>query len=258
MKYSYFVVEGIHDAAAIGKLLKGFRFKPISQIDQVDPFWKKIIPLKFPYQGDLNKRMPAPHFFQTLEHSVAIQYAGGDSKLYSTLSGTLANIGIDELFSIGIFCDADDSQAKSKYQRHFSHIREHIEEDTLKEILLSLTIGEVVKVSENINLGVYIFPNNHDKGVLEHLLIDGARTSYNDLLERATHYIENVDSQFKEKWKPYDALKATVGTIANVLKPGKSNQVSIQDNDWITEESIQASSGLTLLKKFIKQLLELD
>lgn len=58
-------------------------------------------------------------------------------------------------------------------------------------------------------------------------------------MERAKSYI----SQFSEEevkqigWKPFDKEKATVATIASILKPGKTNTASISDNAWVSTQN---------------------
>lgn len=48
--------------------------------------------------------------------------------------------------------------------------------------------------------------------------------------------------------------KAKVGCIANVMKPGKANQVSIADNDWVSEKTLKSSQMLGRLNEEIKKM----
>jgi len=47
-----------------------------------------------------------------------------------------------------------------------------------------------------------------------------------------------------------------VGCIANVLRPGKSVQVSIQDNRWVTAETLTLPS-MAPLDQFLQDLFSL-
>ncbi len=60
------------------------------------------------------------------------------------------------------------------------------------------------------------------------------------------------------KWKPFDQEKAIVATVTSVLKPGKTNQTSISDNDWICLETEQKIPELRNLTTFLRNLLDLE
>lgn len=54
-----------------------------------------------------------------------------------------------------------------------------------------------------------------------------------------------------------DKNKAIVGCITNVMKPGKANQVSIADNDWVSERTIEESEILRRLNQEITKMCRL-
>ncbi|QOY36489.1 DUF3226 domain-containing protein [Anaerobacillus isosaccharinicus] len=254
MKYFYFVVEGPHDVAAIGRLLKLFNLNLIRDMDDLDPFWKRIIPNKFPFQGDLLKRMPVPFFYQSNEYSIAIQSAGGETEIFSAIDVTLGNINVSELIGVGVFCDADKYIANEKFNKVKDALI-NIEEEKFSKAFEEARLGKVLITSAKVKVGIYVFPNNADFGTLENLLVQAAEIEYPDLCKHALAYIETVDHVYKKKWKSADELKAIVGCISNVLKPGKANQVSIQDNNWICENTIK-NSDINLLYTFINQMLK--
>ena len=45
--------------------------------------------------------------------------------------------------------------------------------------------------------------------------------------------------------------------MVSVLKPGKTNTVSINDNDWISDQTIEKVESLKLLQIFLMELLGL-
>ena len=53
-----------------------------------------------------------------------------------------------------------------------------------------------------------------------------------------------------------EAKKAIIGCIANTMKPGKANQVSIADNEWITEDTLEKCEMLKKLDDTIKKLIK--
>ncbi|KYC96149.1 hypothetical protein B4102_3555 [Heyndrickxia sporothermodurans] len=251
MKYCLFIVEGPHDAAAIGKILTMFKLKIVQDISQLDKFWRRLIPNKFPFEGDLLKRMPVPLFYMNEELSIAIQSANSDSKIFSSLNGTLSNIDTTLLSGIGIFTDADNVTPNIKFNSLVNKLSK-IDEQDISTIFNSIGIGEIS--TGPLKVGIYVFPNNRDIGTLENLLEQAARLMYPNLHSSAMNYIESVDDEYKRKWKNADQLKVLVGCISNILKPGKANQVSIQDNNWISDITIR-ESDISILFKFINKIL---
>lgn len=39
------------------------------------------------------------------------------------------------------------------------------------------------------------------------------------------------------RWAPFDEPKALIASVASLLKPGKTNTVTIADNAWLGEET---------------------
>ncbi|MDA1782483.1 hypothetical protein AVT_11165 [Bacillus tropicus] len=254
MKYVYFVVEGPHDAAAIGRILKMHKIKQVRKMENLDEYWHRIIPNRFPHMGDLVTRVPVPSFYQSEEYSVAIYAAGGESKICTAINLTLTNLDVSKLHSVAVFCDADKENPQEKFDKMLEQFQDIHEECILKQ-LSSIKLGEVSTGTPKV--GVYVFPNNEDMGTLEKVLLEGAESSYPDLVKAASSYIENISEEYTGKWKPADNQKVLVGCIANILKPGKANQVSIQDNEWIYDESVKYGSQF-ILNDFIKHTLDIQ
>ena len=57
--------------------------------------------------------------------------------------------------------------------------------------------------------------------------------------------------------KLFDDKKALIATVVSVLKPGKTNTVSINDNDWISHRTIEEVESLKQLQTFLMELLDL-
>lgn len=155
-KYYYFIVEGVHDTAALSRYLTEKDMKLVRNIEQVDSFWQRIIPLNFPYNGDLLKRMPVPTFYENSTHSIAIQTAEGDSGIARTFI-SLSNLNSEKLAGIAIFCDADSKPAKDSYQSLLNRLHDEVDAD-YHSIFEKAAFGKVTK--ENLNFGVYVFPHN--------------------------------------------------------------------------------------------------
>lgn len=256
-RYVLIGVEGNHDQALIGRILqKIFDFSKFSgdesQLEK-ESLWRKFIP-KYPKSGNLYKRLDMPSIFERDDISVAI-YVGEGSQLAGNLVVRLSDIS-QKLDALGIIADADDRcPTKSVIEYH----------KKLKEIfpdfphLLSkkggFTIGK-----EQVKLGIYILPNNKDQGTLESILIKCGYFVYPEHMERAQNYINQFSEHEikKIKWEPFDAEKALIATVVSVLKPGKTNTVSITDNKWVSKSSVENIPELKSLVEFLKLLIFRD
>lgn len=252
MRFAYFVVEGPHDVEAIGRVLKQYEFEKVKNLSELHEMWLSMIPRQYPPDGNIVKRIPIPTFFQKEGYSVAVHSVGGNSQLVRTLKLTLKNViekeGNKEPVSIGVFLDADSMSA----QDCCTNICESLNDiEGFSEIRAP---GEIV-IFPNKRIGIHIFPNNKDHGTLEQVLIQCAEIVYPNLLIAASKYLDEVEVKYKQKWGHSDSSKVLVGCISNVLRPGKSNQVSIQDNQWISESTANVLS-VKILREFICNLLD--
>ncbi|MDJ0729916.1 MAG: hypothetical protein QNJ33_07980 [Crocosphaera sp.] len=114
--------------------------------------------------------------------------------------------------------------------------------------------------NDKLSVGIYILPNNSDHGVLETLLCQCGEIAYPDYIKRANTYINQFTEaeRNKLKWKPFDDKKAIIATIASILKPGKTNTVSIKDNNWISDTTKKQVTNLASFVNFLEKLLNLD
>jgi hypothetical protein len=240
IRYCYIVTEGPQDIEFLARLLKFKNLRKITKFSDLDQFWHPIIPTKFPVDDDLVKRVPVPTFLQNTELSIALHSANGIDRIVRTIEESLAVISVLQIFGISIFLDADNQEPP---QQRFEKIRSK---------LFSLNLpcprvpGEVTQNSPR--LGIFIAPNNQDLGTLEDILLECARVNYPDLLDRSTNYLSSIDrsqltsKDLEEFRKPAGKNKALISTIASILKPGKSLQVSLQDNQWINERTLSVES----------------
>jgi hypothetical protein len=262
MRYAYFLVEGPHDVEAVGRILKHHGAERVKLKTLLDDFWQPLVPQTFPFEDDMMKRVPVPTFFQGTDFSVAVQSAGGDGAKFIETLARLSKPAISKLFkvnkltAVGLFCDADVTHPMQRCQSIVQELTGKAEQiSQFAEILAS--IEEPGQVTDGPpRSGLYIFPDNEGTGTLEHLLLDCAAETYSDLLMTARDYVGTVPAEFKKKWHPSDENKVLVGCIANVLRPGKANQVSIQDNKWICKETLHLPQ-VDRLNQFIIELLAL-
>jgi hypothetical protein len=245
-------VEGNHDQAFLSKVLcKLLGFSKCEDQRNLDALWRKFIPVYPPKTGRLHLRLDMPSILYTDTLSVAI-YAGEGSRLVDNLKDKLADIDyLNSLSAFAIVADADKQKPVEVAKKYYNELREYFPD-------FPFEITEAGAVTKTMpKLGIYILPNNSDQGVLDTLLCACGEVAYPVYMERAKSYISQFSEEEIKKigWKPFDKEKATVATIASILKPGKTNTASISDNAWISTQTEQQISSLKNLTIFLRDLL---
>jgi hypothetical protein len=231
--------------------------KRVKHISLLDKFWVPLIPKTYPPDGDLIKRVPVPSFVQNEQLSIALHSAIGVTNIAKNIEESLAIIPPSQLFSVGIFLDADDSEIP---QERFEKLTTYLSSLNLPNLQMPIRIDEVNNHSPRC--GIFIAPNNLDPGTLEDILLNCAKISYPDLLHLSQIYIKSIDSNQLTKEdltdfnKPVGKKKALISSISSILKPGKALQVSLQDNRWIDEQTLELES-IKLVKNFLEQIIGL-
>lgn len=252
------VVEGNHDQAFVARVLRKFLgFAPWDQeTESLESLWQALVPSYNPRKTKkYYTRLNMPTILHTDDLSIAIYVGEGsnllqkliveDNSILQNISDALSNVDREAFSGFGIILDADkktpDEIAKTycdKLKAYFPNFPDQA--------------GTVVKGSPN--LGIYILPNNSDQGVLDTLLCECGEIAYPIYMKRAKDYI----NQFSEiKWKKFDKDKATIATVASVLKPGKTNTTSIADDKWISDDTAQQIPAIQSLVNFLRGLIEL-
>lgn len=245
MKNYLIIVEGAHDIAVVEKLLKlnGIN-KRITSVEKLPKVWKRTIPSIFPFtDGKLDRITPIPSFVMNENVSVAIKNAGSDTEIMPVLQQMLDTMSYEEkdhLDAIMLLFDADEDTADKKRRKMLASYIEKddfIIEEHNKDILLDLDVKKVPTY-------IYIFPNNEEEGNLENLLLEAAEEVYPELLDLASDYVKQASEFQVILKKPQFEKKAKIGCIVNTMKPGKANQVSILDDEWISEKTLQVCKML--------------
>jgi hypothetical protein len=105
-------------------------------------------------------------------------------------------------------------------------------------------------------------PGNQSKGTLENILIECGEHNYKQLIELSREYISKIDESklksgdLREIRKPAGKNKAIIGGVSNILKPGRTLQVSLQDNDWIDNRTVNLDK-IKLVREFLCQILDI-
>lgn len=237
-QFGYIVVEGQHDIEFIAHFFRLFRFRRVQYLAQLENFWKRLIPTSFPFEDDLLRRVPIPIFFENDTHSIAIHSANGDSNIARIAIESINALPTGKIIGYGFFLDTDSQ--KSPTQR-FSDFKTKLMEQSFP-FPIPDNPGEMIAYDPKV--GIYIIPDNQNQGTLENILIDVAQINYQGLLSSANNYINGIDlsqllpEDLEEFNKPAGRNKAIVASLSGVLRPGKSIQVSIQDNRWLTGDAM--------------------
>jgi hypothetical protein len=228
----------------------------VHQFSDLDSFWHDLVPKTFPHHGDLLKRVPVPTFFANQGFSLGVSSARGDNRIAETVQESLGIVAHDQLTGVGIILDADDQISPVD---RFRMLR-----DKLANLEVPVEFpAEPGRVHcDTPHSGVFVLPDNASSGTLETLLLECADQVYPNLLQGAERYVQAIDAasllpdDIRELKKPAGKRKAMVGAIGSILKPGKSIQVSIQDNRWIEKNTLRLDR-IKAIQDFLIALLDL-
>lgn len=249
------LVEGIHDLAVVVKMLKMYGLnKRIIQKKDVLPIWEKLIPKTYPFDGvNLELIAPIPDIRQNEECSVAVVNCGGDAKVSEKLVEYVSNTKmqyLSQLSHILLIVDADHDS----YDERCISVKKRICDAGEKGRIFikndSVCINDV-----NVPLLIYVFPEKDAKGNLEDLLIEAAKISYPEVLQLSKKYNDDARRIQKEIKSEQYYKKSIVGCIANTMKPGRANQVSISEDEWITDKTIAGVHGLQSVHNILGQVI---
>ncbi|MFZ2724703.1 MAG: DUF3226 domain-containing protein [Methylococcaceae bacterium] len=256
-KYSYLVVEGAHDVEFVYRLLSPFNMARVKNESELDSFFKPLIPRQYPPQGDLQKRMPIPLFLQNETHAIAIHSAVGDSQLVNVLVDNADILNLDTIIGVGILLDSDSEVSAEK---RYDNIKMELLTKSKQQFQLPNKAGDVLGKPK---LGAFVLPDNHTVGTLENLLLESAELVYPELLNFAKNYVNAAKTitfnknDSKDFEKPAGQNKAIIGAMTNIMRPSKSVQVSIQDNNWLKGDALSIDR-IKAVQQFLKTLFDLE
>lgn len=268
-RLSFIAVEGQHDAAFIGRLLKEAGFRLVQRKEQdpqhperlfLEPGMSRLVPPGFPHDNDLLARVPVPFFWQSATHSIALRPANSDSKLISSAATALRAIGPGAFDSLGIVLDADNKGVPADRMAGMQNSVESESARIGQHVGFTIPDHPGIVAGEAPRCGVFIMPDNQNPGTLEDLLLECADQNYPNLKANAAAYLAQIDrghldqEDLAEMGAPAGGKKAQVGVIASVLRPGKAIQNSISDNRWLAGAA-RTQPRVESLRQFLRDLL---
>jgi hypothetical protein len=251
LNYCLLAVEGVHDQAAITKILQLSGFNKFDgEKKQLDPFWAGFIPIYPNKSGRLYMRLDMPSILTSTTHSVAI-YAGEGSNLIKNIVARVGNYPqyAEDIQAFGLIVDADRKSPTSVAAEKAKG---------LKIVFPTLSDKPGVITTGPPRTGIYILPDNKTPGVLDSILTECASLVYPDHKKAAETFISSLENTHTQHFRPFDNEKALIASIVSILRPGMANTPSIAGDEWINDQTISAIEGIKLLHTFIKNLLNLE
>lgn len=272
MSHTLLIVEGAHDTAFLGHLLRNRGYRRAKTKSEVPEFWQKLIPSKYPVDDKENLdrviRFPEVYIKNNGDNTVGICPAGSDSKLIPELGSIIEHLSAKRFFGIGVFADVDYKESPTKRFDGFCGEVSKLNDAAASEgntdgFPLAIPMAPGVVLPGPPKFGIFLFPDNCSPGLLEDVLLAGAKSAIPDIHQVAESAIAEIDKALAPGHKAAKELrgasgrqKACAGVIATVLKPGKSLAVAIQDKSqfWLPPASLTAPP-VSQVDAFLNQLL---
>lgn len=266
-KHCYLMVEGPQDVIFVGRLFQELGFRAATLADDVPARWQPFVDsaARSRVQAERQAGRSGLQLWQMFKpacllsdtHVVIVEQVGGyRTKFGRTLKGTLSLVvgGVSSLFSVGLIPDADTNANAA-----FTSAQQALSNSNLSPpaSMTAVTMGPP-------RTGIFVLPNCNASGGLEEVLIECGRTVYPDLHTAADNYVQSVDlnnaaytpDDLSEMRTTQGPVKAIVGSMSSVLKPGATIQVSLLRDRWISPQTMGTPS-VAVLVTFLKSLCEL-
>jgi hypothetical protein len=244
------VVEGAHDASFLGQLLKARGFAGTTKLRLVPDDWKILFPKAFPMDGEtLDRVMRFPEVFTREGVAIGITTSGSDNRLISTLRSVIDALGPASLAGIAVFIDIDKNDAAARFvsmQKQITAMNKAALDEGQPGYPIAVPKIAGVMEAGRPPVGVFLFPDNRQPGALEDILIECARINHPAIATAAITLVADLDNICPADQIDLRALragmgkgKATVGTIANLLRPGVSVASSLAQTNWLAQRALE-------------------
>lgn len=257
-----FIVEGAHDVALLGSVLKLLKFKNIKNINQLGEVFKNLIPTSFPFDEEsLNIFNIVPSFYKKDNKFVCIINANGETNLIPKLDSSLDKIGLNNckyLTKVIIFCDADTEYRETKIQGLINNSFSEDDEFRFKKECLKEDRILLEDFNIEIPFSFYVFPDNENTGRIEEILIEVIEREDKELLEKTDEFLDSIPDKYKDKWRDENSQldKTRISCVGNVKKPAASMGAIIEKSKWIKKDTVENCKYLNGIYMYLKNELE--
>lgn len=266
MRNFIFSTEGAHDVSFIGKLLARRGFKKVNDFAHLPAEWKPLFPTKFPWNGSAIERVARfPEIFAKDDIAIGLLNSGGDSRLIPELRNALDMLGPGNVERAIIFSDADNDPASARFTSLVNALS-----DLNTQAVLEKAPGYPIPVPAKIaslegkspEIAIFVFPDNSQAGTLEDILLECSKSTHPDLSCGAQKFVSDLDAglgkdheSLKKMRRGLNKNKSVMGAIANVLKPGSSLAVAIEQQKLVPAIK-EAPKVIASFDEFIGSCLE--
>ncbi len=245
--FVYLIAEGVTDVTLIMRVLRRYlSMRRAEKRDDLPDHAKTWLDgFKWPVGGDIARlAVPAPVFMQKNGLLIAIRNAQGLSRIQNVLDADN-----EALFrsgwkpdALGILLDADN---KKPYERFVTFRDGLTQTDCFPGLAHLQNVEEVASPeSDDRRAGVFVFPDATTPGTVESILLPLGEAAFPELHGTSQRFVESWNRDhgheplFKELRKPAGVRKAQLSTMASLLKPGKSLNASLYDQDWVPPREV--------------------
>lgn len=244
------VVEGAHDAAFLGKLIRRRGYTLVQKLSEVPDFWSPLIPSKYPVDssGRLDRIIVFPdiHVSEDGGTTVAVSVSGSESKLISSLRTSLEIKAVEDFETLSLIADTDFEATEAErfaiLRQRLVALNEAAEAENQPGFPLALpsAVGSLSLGSPRV--GIYLWPGAGQQGTLDNMLLDCAEVTEPTLKAQAEAFVDDVhakhpaSSTTTERSRTHSgSLKAKCASIASILKPAGSLAVSVRQSSWLPQ-----------------------
>jgi hypothetical protein len=266
-QHSYLLVEGPQDVLFVARILQQLGLRIVERVADIPPKWRPFV-AQPAHQRDQAQRqvgregvqlwqMFRPTCLLGDDRAVIIEPVNGNrAKFGRTLRATkeLIDGGLNGLAGVAMLPDAD-ADALTSFRSA---------QGALRSAGLSAPEQESGILLGAPSTGIFVLPGGFDPGGLEDLLSDCADQVYPDLMRGARRFVGEIDpaaagyaeEDMRKIRTPRGRLKAVVGCVSSVLKPGSTVQVSVRRDRWICEATL-GTPRVSALVRFLRLLCAL-
>lgn len=263
-RHCYLLVEGQQDVFFVGRLFEQIGLRWVGTPDELPEEWQPLVDPELRQRDRVWRtrgragvpfwQMFKPACLVNDSHCIVIERVGGNRAQFGrtlVATGDLIDGGLTSLFSAALLPDADEDSAASLASAQAAlHAAGLPVPDASEEI-----------AAGSPRTGIFVLSGADGKGGLEELLIECAGAVYPALLEGAKSFVDSVtvdsdaysEQDMREMRTRQGPVKAVVGSMASVLKPGSTIQVSVLKDRWVCTQSM-ANERMTTLLSFLKNL----
>ena len=230
----FLAVEGVNDAAFVGRLLRtSFGLSSVTTRDSLPSAWRPLVPNQFPHEPSASisrLSVPYPVFFMGDSEDDLVAIVNGEGvdqaveKLDTHLRRAEQEDGAARPTAVGVVVDGDNNPAA-----RFAEAA-----DSLMKIGLLPPSQPCCVDGSSPRVGIYVLPGSNLKGRLEDVLLDCARVVWPELTACCDRFLTDAEKLLSPKQlRKFDRDKSLTGALSAVMRPQRPLAAMISDCEWL-------------------------